>query len=70
METSLNMFRTDRRDKRVSSSNTYLYLDKEYLRGKRMCENTSKQSSKPISISCVVVMEGFENSKLTQFKGL
>ena len=35
-----------------------------------MCENPSKQSSKCSSISRVGVMEGSENSELTQFKGM
>ena len=65
METSLDLFRTERRDKRVIFSYADFYLNKVSLRGEEMFENTSKLLSKRSSISCVVVMEGYVNSELT-----
>ena len=65
METSVDLFRTERRDKRVIFSYADFYLNKVSLRKEEMFDNPSKPWSKRSSISCVVVMEGYENSELT-----
>ena len=66
METSIDLFRTEKRgrDRRVNFSYADFYLNKVSLRGEEMFDNTSKPLSKRISISCVVVMEGYVNSEL------
>ena len=64
METSLDLFRTERRDKQVIFSYADFSLNKVSLRGEEMFDNPSKPLSKRGSISCVVVMEGYVNSEL------